>query len=100
MYLLNEKCCSIRVSNELGAANSRTARVTVWSVMVLGLSEVIIAAIILFFCRHFLGRAFVSDKQVVDYVRRMTPFICLTMILDGFQGVLSGNVTLFLSLKQ
>ena len=50
-----------------------------------------IAAVVLFSLRHVLGRAFVSDNEIVDYVRRMTPFICLTMILDSVQGILSGN---------
>ena len=64
---------------------------TVWVVMVLGVIEVSISAAVLFSLRHVLGRAFVSDNQIVDYVRRMTPFICLTMALDSIQGILSGN---------
>lgn len=62
-----------------------------WVVMVLGVTEVSISVSVLLSLRCILGRAFVSDKQIVDYVRRMAPFICLTMILDNFQGILSGN---------
>ncbi|XP_074349789.1 protein DETOXIFICATION 17-like [Apium graveolens] len=81
---------SIRISNELGAGNPKAARRTVWVVMVLGVTEVSISAAVLFSLRYVLGRAFVSDKQIVEYVRRMTPFVCLTMILDNFQSILSG----------
>ncbi|XP_063950100.1 protein DETOXIFICATION 3 [Daucus carota subsp. sativus] len=81
---------SVRISNELGAGNSKAARRTVWVVLVLGVTEVSVSATVLFSLRYVLGRAFVSDKQIVDYVRRMTPFICLTIILDNFQSILSG----------
>ncbi|KAL1817077.1 hypothetical protein ACET3Z_019651 [Daucus carota] len=80
----------VRISNELGAGNSKAARRTVWVVLVLGVTEVSISATVLFSLRYVLGRAFVSDEQIVDYVRRMTPFICLTIILDNFQSILSG----------
>ncbi|KAK1370016.1 Protein DETOXIFICATION [Heracleum sosnowskyi] len=80
---------SIRVSNELGAGNPKALQMTVWVVLVLGVIEVSIATFAFFSMRHVLGRAFVSDNQIVDYVRRMTPFICLTMILDSIQGILS-----------
>ncbi|WOH05837.1 hypothetical protein DCAR_0625258 [Daucus carota subsp. sativus] len=81
---------SVRVSNELGAGNPKAVRTTVWVVMVLGVIEVSVAAVVLYSLRHVLGRAFVSDKDIIDYVRRMAPFICLTMILDSVQGILSG----------
>ena len=75
----------------MGAGNPQAVRTTVWVVMVLGVIEVSVAAVVLYSLRHVLGRAFVSDKDIIDYVRRMTPFICLTMILDAVQGILSGN---------
>ncbi|KAL8144831.1 hypothetical protein AgCh_003154 [Apium graveolens] len=81
---------SVRVSNELGAGNAEVVKRTVWAVLVLGFIEVGISATVLFSLRYFLGRAFVSDSEVVDYVRRMTLLICLTMILDNIHGILSG----------
>ncbi|KAK1353817.1 Protein DETOXIFICATION [Heracleum sosnowskyi] len=81
---------SVRVSNELGAGNEKAVRRTVWVVLVLGIIEVSIAAAVLLSLRHDLGRAFVSDNQIVDYLRRMTPFICLKMFLDSIQAILSG----------
>ncbi|KAL8144836.1 hypothetical protein AgCh_003159 [Apium graveolens] len=81
---------SVRVSNELGAGNEKAVRRTVWVVLVLGIIEVSIAVAVLFSLRYDLGRAFVSDNQIVDYLRRMTPFICLKMFLDSIQAILSG----------
>ncbi|XP_074365345.1 protein DETOXIFICATION 8-like [Apium graveolens] len=81
---------SIRVANELGAGNPKATRMTVCVAMVLGVMEASITTVVLFSNRHILGRAFVSDNQIVDYVGRMTPLICMTMILDSIQGILSG----------
>lgn len=30
-----------------------------------------------------------DEKEVVDYVREMTPLICLSIIMDNLQAVLS-----------
>ncbi|KAK1353816.1 hypothetical protein POM88_052181 [Heracleum sosnowskyi] len=78
---------SVRVSNELGAGNAKVVRRTVWTVLVLGIVEVGISVAVLFSLRSVLGR---GDNQIVDYVRRMIPLICLTMILDNIHGILSG----------
>lgn len=32
-----------------------------------------------------------DEKEVVDYVREMTPLICLSIIMDNLQAVLSGS---------
>lgn len=59
--------------------------------MVLGVTEMSISALVVFSLRNILGRAFVSDNQIAAYVRRMTPYICLTMIFDSIHRILSGN---------
>ncbi|WOH03090.1 hypothetical protein DCAR_0522482 [Daucus carota subsp. sativus] len=81
---------SVRVSSELGAGNAKAVRRTVWVVMVLGVTEMSISALVVFSLRNILGRAFVSDNQIAAYVRRMTPYICLTMIFDSIHRILSG----------
>ncbi|CAN1240138.1 Protein DETOXIFICATION 12 [Linum grandiflorum] len=40
--------------------------------------------------RHAFGYSFSNDKEVIDYVTRMAPLICLSVIMDSLQGVLSG----------
>ncbi|CAN1268711.1 Protein DETOXIFICATION 12 [Linum perenne] len=41
-------------------------------------------------CRHAFGYSFSNEKEVIDYVTRMAPLICLSVIMDSLQGVLSG----------
>ncbi|KAL3574164.1 hypothetical protein D5086_024777 [Populus alba] len=54
---------STRVSNVLGAGNPQAAKMAVWAVMVLAITEVIVRSTALFFCRHILG----YDHSVLIY---------------------------------
>ncbi|CBI33603.3 unnamed protein product, partial [Vitis vinifera] len=81
---------STRVSNELGAGNPQAARVAVWAVMFLAIIETTVVSTTLFCCRYVLGYAYSSDKQIVDNVAVMAPLICLSIVMDSIQGVLSG----------
>ncbi|KAK9270953.1 hypothetical protein L1049_026541 [Liquidambar formosana] len=81
---------STRVSNELGAGNPQAAEVAVSAVMVLAVVEVVIVSTTLFCCRYILGYAFSSEKEIVDHVTSMVPLICLSIIMDSLQAVLSG----------
>ncbi|KAK3036531.1 hypothetical protein RJ639_030972 [Escallonia herrerae] len=79
-----------RITNQLGAGNPEAARVAVWAVMLPAMVEVIIASTTLLCCRSVLGYAFDDEKEVVDYVKEITPPICLLLIMDSLQAVLSG----------
>lgn len=81
---------STRVSNELGAGNPQKARIAVFAVIFLAVTETLLVSTILFATRHTFGYTFSNEKEVVDYVTDMAPLICLSVILDSFQGVLSG----------
>ncbi|KAI8534494.1 hypothetical protein RHMOL_Rhmol10G0094500 [Rhododendron molle] len=81
---------STRVSNELGAGNSRAAQLSVCTVMVLAVAEAIMVSAALFCCRFILGYAYSSEKEVVDYVREMTPLLCLSIVMDSLTAILSG----------
>ncbi|CAI0556447.1 unnamed protein product [Linum tenue] len=83
---------STRVSNELGAGNAKAAKLAMKVVMVLLATELVVIILPLLFLRHFLGYAFSSDKEIVDYVATMAPFLCLQCITDALQAVLSGVV--------
>lgn len=78
------------MSNELGAGNPQAARVAVWAVMFLAIIETTVVSTTLFCCRYVLGYAYSSDKQIVDNVAVMAPLICLSIVMDSIQGVLSG----------
>ncbi|KAJ7943067.1 Protein DETOXIFICATION [Quillaja saponaria] len=81
---------STRVSNELGAGNPSAARVVVFAVMFMAVMETTVVSAILFTIRNVYGYTFSNEKEVVDYVTVMAPLLCLSVIVDSLQGVLSG----------
>ncbi|XVF30176.1 hypothetical protein REPUB_Repub16aG0034600 [Reevesia pubescens] len=88
---------STRVANELGAGNPQAAKMAVWIVLVIAAVEAVIVSTILFFCRHILGYAFSNEKEVVNNVADMVPIMCISVIMDSLQAVLSGSSPLLLS---
>jgi len=46
----------------------------------------------LFFCRRVFGYIFSNEKEVVDYVTAMAPLVCISVLLDSIQGVLTGKI--------
>lgn len=85
---------STRVSNELGAGNPQGARIAVFAVILLAVAETIIVSGTLFASRRVFGYTFSNEKEVVDYVTAMAPLVCLSVIMDSLQGVLSGSILL------
>ncbi|KAH9794894.1 protein DETOXIFICATION 12 [Citrus sinensis] len=81
---------STRVSNELGAGNVQKARVAVYAVIFMAVTETIVVSATLFASRRVFGYVFSNEKQVVDYVTTMAPLVCLSVIMDSLQGVFSG----------
>ncbi|KAL0343388.1 UNVERIFIED_CONTAM: protein DETOXIFICATION 14 [Sesamum angustifolium] len=81
---------STLISNELGAGKPQAARVALCAVLVLSVAELLIASITIFICRGIMGYAFSDEKEVVDHVREMVPFLCISIIMDSLQAVLSG----------
>ncbi|XP_022734319.1 protein DETOXIFICATION 14-like [Durio zibethinus] len=81
---------STRVANELGAGNPEAAKLAVWITIVISTVEGVFVSTILFFCRYILGYAFSSEKEVVNNVADMVPIMCLQILVDCLQAVLSG----------
>ncbi|KAK7390912.1 hypothetical protein VNO78_19104 [Psophocarpus tetragonolobus] len=81
---------STRVSNELGAGNSHAARAAMLAAISLAIIETSIVSATLFACRSVYGYVFSNDKEVINYVTVMAPLVCISVILDSIQGVLSG----------
>ncbi|KAM0892415.1 hypothetical protein ACQ4PT_025735 [Festuca glaucescens] len=82
---------STRVANELGAGNPEGARSAVRVVMSIAVTEVVIVSGTLLLSRRLLGHAYSSEDQVVSAVAAMVPLVCITVVTDGLQGVLSGR---------
>ncbi|KGN52128.1 protein DETOXIFICATION 13 [Cucumis sativus] len=81
---------STRVSNELGAGNPQAARRATRVVLFLAILETLTLSTILFALRHIFGYTFSNEKDVVAYVASMAPLVCISVLMDGIQGVLSG----------
>ena len=62
----------------------------VWAAMFLAVTETIIVSITLFLCRHVVGRAYSNEREVVNYIGVMVPLICLSIVTDSLQAVISG----------
>ncbi|KAB2051475.1 hypothetical protein ES319_A12G057100v1 [Gossypium barbadense] len=83
---------STRVSNELGGGNPEAAQISTVVVMLVTLTEAVIASVSLFCCRHIFGYAYSDDKEVVNNVAKMVPLMCLSIIMDSLHVVLAGIV--------
>ncbi|XP_020105374.1 protein DETOXIFICATION 14-like isoform X1 [Ananas comosus] len=81
---------STRVSNELGAGNPEGARSAVRVVMFLAVMEAAIVSSTLLASRKILGYAYSNEEEVIAYVTKMVPLVCISVITDSLQGVLSG----------
>lgn len=62
----------------------------VGAVTVLAVAEAAIISTALYCCRHVLGYAYTNEKEVVDYVAKIVPLLCLSVSVDSLLGVLSG----------
>lgn len=76
----------------MGAGNPQAAEVAVKAIILLAIAEMVTVSMILFFCRNVLGYAFSKEKEIVDHVADMGPWICLSIIMDSLQAVFSGNI--------
>ncbi|XP_020683668.1 protein DETOXIFICATION 12 [Dendrobium catenatum] len=81
---------STRVSNELGAGNPEQAHLAVRVATSITITEAVLVSLTLFSLRRLVGHAYSDEKEVVDYVRQMTPLVSISVISDGCLGVLSG----------
>ncbi|XP_078169347.1 protein DETOXIFICATION 12-like [Carex rostrata] len=81
---------STRVSNELGAGNPEKARSAVRVVMFIEVAEAVVVSGALLTSHSILGYAYSNEEAVISYVSKMVPLVCITVITDSLQGVLSG----------
>ncbi|XP_057784048.1 protein DETOXIFICATION 14-like isoform X2 [Salvia miltiorrhiza] len=81
---------STRVSNELGAGCPERARASVYAAGFLSIAEAIVACTFLLSLGNIVGYAFSNEKEVVEYLRDIIPFVCLLLAMDCIQAVLSG----------
>ncbi|XAR68097.1 hypothetical protein NMG60_11003107 [Bertholletia excelsa] len=81
---------SVRVANELGAGNPKSAAFSVVVVNLVSFSLAVIEAIVVFALRNVISYAFTGGETVARAVSELSPFLAVTILLDGVQPVLSG----------
>ncbi|CAI9787874.1 unnamed protein product [Fraxinus pennsylvanica] len=81
---------SVRVSNELGAGNPKSAAFSVVIVNLVSFTTAVVVAIIVLSQRHVISYVFTGGETVANAVSDLCPFLAVTLILNGIQPVLSG----------
>lgn len=82
---------SVRVSNELGAGNPKSASFSVVMVTLVSFVISVMMAAIVLALRDVLSYAFTEGEAVAAAVSDLCPLLGLTLVLNGIQPVLSGN---------
>ncbi|KAF5481074.1 hypothetical protein F2P56_001760 [Juglans regia] len=81
---------SVRVSNELGAGNPKSAAFSVVVVTSITFFISVIAALIVIALRDVISYGFTEGEVVAAAVSDLCPLLSLTIVLNGIQPVLSG----------
>lgn len=81
---------STRVSNELGAGRPKAARLALFVMGAISISEGLLVGVITILVRHVWGRLYSNEEEVVRYVAKMMFLLAVSDFLDGFQCALSG----------
>ncbi|KAF7066929.1 hypothetical protein CFC21_072851 [Triticum aestivum] len=80
----------VRVSNELGAGNPKSAAFSVVVVTMLSFVLSVIISVVILLCNDYISYIYTDGENVAAAVSKMTPLLALTIILNGTQPVLSG----------
>ena len=82
----------MRISNELGAGNPKSAAFSVVTVNMISFIVAVIEAIVVLSLRDVISYAFTSGDAVAKAVSDLCPLLAVTLILNGVQPVLSGKI--------
>ncbi|XP_044511161.1 protein DETOXIFICATION 33 [Mangifera indica] len=81
---------SVRVSNELGAGNARTAKFSVVVVSLTSISIGVCAMILVFATRYYFPYLFTTSDAVAAETTKLAILLGVTVLLNSLQPVLSG----------
>uniref|UniRef100_A0A452XMB8 Protein DETOXIFICATION n=1 Tax=Aegilops tauschii subsp. strangulata TaxID=200361 RepID=A0A452XMB8_AEGTS len=81
---------SVRVSNELGAGNPKSAAFSVVVGTMVSFTLSLIISVVILLCRDYISYIYADGEDVAAEVSKLTPLLALTVILNGIQPVLSG----------
>ncbi|KAK4858158.1 hypothetical protein QYF36_011929 [Acer negundo] len=81
---------SVRVSNELGAGHPKSSAFAVVVVTTSSFFLSVIIAIFVLLVRHVISYVFTGGSTVADAVSELSPYLAISIVLNGVQPVLSG----------
>ncbi|KAK9706423.1 hypothetical protein RND81_07G123600 [Saponaria officinalis] len=81
---------SVRVSNELGARHPKSAAFSVIAVTTTSFIIALICAILVLVFRYQISYIFTGGDHVSQAVAELSPYLALSILLNGVQPVLSG----------
>lgn len=81
---------SVRIGNELGAGHPKSASFAVVIVTSSSFIISVMCAIVVLALRHVISYAFTEGETVSDAVSDLSPYLAVSIILNGIQPVLSG----------
>lgn len=81
---------SVRIGNELGAGHPKSASFAVVIVTSSSFIISVVCAIVVLALRHVISYAFTEGETVSDAVSDLSPYLAVSIILNGIQPVLSG----------
>ncbi|XP_057455819.1 protein DETOXIFICATION 40-like [Lotus japonicus] len=81
---------SVRVSNELGSRNPKSASFSVVVVTTLSFIISVIIALVVLVLRDVISYVFTDGEEVAAAVSDLCPLLALAIVLNGIQPVLSG----------
>lgn len=81
----------MRVSNELGGGNPKSAAFSVVVVTTMSLIISVMAALAVMALRDVISYGFTGGETVAKAVSDLCPLLALTLVLNGVQPVLSGT---------
>ncbi|CAK9316226.1 unnamed protein product [Citrullus colocynthis] len=81
---------SVRVSNELGSGNPKSASFSVLVVVAISTIVSIVCAVLVLVFRDVISYVFTGGEVVAAAVSDLCPLLALTLLLNGIQPVLTG----------
>lgn len=84
--------CSVRVSNELGARNPKSASFSVKVVTLISFLVSVISAVVVIALRDVISYIFTEGEAVAAAVSDLCPILAFSLVLNGIQPVLSGKL--------
>lgn len=85
----------MRIGNELGAGHPKSASFAVVIVTSSSFIISVVCAIVVLALRHVISYAFTEGETVSDAVSDLSPYLAVSIILNGIQPVLSGTSQLY-----